>query len=123
VLNLYLVFYLLPYRIHLNSSLHICIAFNFWTTSMISVVSIIFLLRFSPATKSVIATSRWFSLTSVPSDAMKSLWPWTFKIDSKASLLVLYSGVCNFEALYRLLVSSTWTLLDYHSVCLYWVQP
>ena len=58
VLNLHLVFCLLPYRIHLNSSLHICIVFNFRTKSMISAASIIFLLRFSPTTKSVIFTSR-----------------------------------------------------------------
>jgi hypothetical protein len=48
-------------------------------------------------------------LISVSSDAMKYLWPWTFNIDSKASLLVSYSGVCNFKALFGLLFSVTWT--------------
>jgi hypothetical protein len=76
---------------------------------MISAASIIFLLRFSPTTKSIIVTSRWCSLISVSSNVMKSLWLWTSNINSKASLLVIYSGVYNLEALYELLLSSTWT--------------
>jgi len=123
VLNLHLVFCLLSYRIHLNSSSAYlyCIellnhkydfsCINYFLTPTLSCNQISYCYLYM-----IFFDFIFFWCNEV-------LWPWTFKIESKASLLVSYSRVCNFEALLGFCFLLLGLYLYYPFVCLYWVQP